>query len=262
MHDKWKLRELLSAGKEVQEISQELGCHYSTVYRAKQTWLDPPKVRKPGSGRKPTVTTPALIRSIDTKIKRNPNRSMRKMAREGNVSEFTVRKIVKNVLKAKSRAKLKRHLLTEKTRQTREEHCRKILSFFKNGNKLPILFSDEKIFTVDSVSNSRNDRFISTERIEDVPENVKFTYRTKHPASTMMFGLVSSDGKKMPPVFIPAGVKVNTDVYIGILQKHVLPWTKREYPDGEFIWQQDGAPCHTSKRSQEWLLENMKHMSG
>jgi len=68
--------------------------------------------------------------------------------------------------------------------------------------------------------------------------------------------------KKMPPVFIPAGVKVNTDVYIGILQKHVLPWTKREYPDGEFIWQQDGAPCHTSKRSQEWLLENMKHMSG
>ena len=34
----------------------------------------------------------------------------------------------------------------------------------------------------------------------------------------MMFGLVASNGLKMPPVFIDAGVKINTEVYIGILK--------------------------------------------
>ena len=89
-----------------------------------------------------------------------------------------------------------------------------------------ILFSDEKLFGFDAVSNSRTDRFISAKELEDVREKVKYSFRTKHPGGVMMFGLVASNGLKMPPVFIDAGVKINTEVYIGILKDKVLPWLK------------------------------------
>ena len=79
------------------------------------------------------------------------------------------------------------------------------------------------MFTVDSVSNRRNDRFISPGIFSEAPPAVKYKYTTKHPASVMVFGLVASDGKKMPPVFIKEGQKINADVYIGILSDHVKP---------------------------------------
>ena len=82
--------------------------------------------------------------------------------------------------------------------------------------KMTILFSDEKLFSIDAVSNSRTDRFISVKKHEDVPVKVKFSFQTKHPAGVMMFGLVAS-------VFIDAGVKINTEVYIDILKDKVLP---------------------------------------
>lgn len=86
------------------------------------------------------------------------------------------------------------------------------------SRKNPVtLFSDEKNFYVNSVTNSRTDRYISTKGPQDVEASIKLSFRTKHPASVMVFGLVSSDGKKMPPVFIKQGLKVNTDVYLGIL---------------------------------------------
>ena len=75
----------------------------------------------------------------------------------------------------------------------------------------------------------------------------------------MVLGIVSSDGKTCPPIFIPTGLKVNTDVYIDLLKTKLLPWLRRNYPEGNYVFQQDGAPAHTSKRTQEWLAT---HLSG
>ena len=60
-----------------------------------------------------TVRIPALIKRFKSKIKINPIRSMRKMAREAGVSEDTIRKIIKDDLKAKSRARTRRHLIID-----------------------------------------------------------------------------------------------------------------------------------------------------
>lgn len=71
-----------------------------------------------------------------------------------------------------------------------------------------------------------------------MPDEHKNVFLTKHPASVMVFGLVASDGKKMDPVFIPEGDKVDTEVYIGILSKHVLPWIKEQYgPNPNVVFQ-------------------------
>ena len=84
------------------------------------------------------------------------------------------------------------------------------------------------MFTIDPVSNTRKDRFISSMKIKNIPENVKFKFTTKHPAGVMVFGAVASNGLKMPLVFIK-GVKVNTEVYENILKDHVLSWMKANF---------------------------------
>ena len=137
---------------------------------------------------------------------------------EANISERSMRRVIKDDLHPSSRARVKRHLITERVQELRVSRSKRLLSVLKKGRMI-ILFSDEKLFSIDSVSNSRTDRFISAKKLEDVPENVKFSFQTKHPAGVMMFGLVASNGLKMPPVFIDAG----------ILKNKVLPWMKANF---------------------------------
>lgn len=256
--DKWqRIRDLSRAQMSKKDIATAVGVSRWTVYRVLNRKGDGQLSPKKKPGRPRTARTPRVISSIKKKIMRNPVRSMRKMAREAGVSEFTVRKIVKNDCVAKSRARKKTHIITERIRELRVERCKKIVNFLKRKNPV-ILFTDESMFTVDPVSNSRTDRYISSLPVKDVADKYKNVYLTKHPASVMVFGLIASDGKKMDPVFIPQGDKVNTEVYISILSEHVLPWIIKEYGSVQcVVFQQDGAPCHTSNRSQKWLENNI-----
>jgi hypothetical protein len=96
------------------------------------------------------------------------------------------------------------------------------------------IFSDKKLFMVDQAHNRRNDRFIVDQGTPAIPVN-----RTKHPVSVMVLGVVCSDSRKLPPIFIPAGLKVNTNAYLSLLETELLPWLKKTYPQGNYIFQQD-----------------------
>jgi hypothetical protein len=92
------------------------------------------------------------------------------------------------------------------------------------------------MFTVDQVYNRRNDRVIIDQGTPAPPVN-----RTKHPAGVMMLGIVASNGWKCQPIFIPSGLKVNTEVYISLLRDNLLPWLRKNYPDGNYVFQGRGA---------------------
>ena len=47
--------------------------------------------------------------------------------------------------------------------------------------------------------------------------------------------------------------KVNSESYKNLLEIGLLPDCRRLYPNGDWIFQQDGAPAHTSKTTQEYL---------
>lgn len=136
-------------------------------------------------------------------------------------------------------------LLTERLKKLCLERAKALLNKLK---KLPPstikIFSDKKLFTVDQVYNCRNDRYIV-----DKGTPAKPVYKSKHPASVMVLGIVASDGKKCPPIFIPEGLKVNSDTCIDLLRTKLRPWLWRNYPDGNYVFQQDGAPAHTSKKN-------------
>ena len=251
---------LAHAGKTAKDIVSKLGAPKSTVYDVLKRLKDRGSVeRKPGGGRPVSQLTKANMAKIRAKVRRTPNKSIRKMARELKMADGTLRNGLKT-LGIKSRAKSKRFLLTEKLRASRLERAKKVLGVLKK--KKPVLmFTDEKYFTVDPVSNSRHDRFLSPLKVQDVPDHVKFVTQTKHPAQVMMFGLVASDGKKMPPVFLPSGLRMNAKEYIShVLEPHVLPWISANYDNPrDPVFVQDGAPCHTAKITQKWLDEHLNY---
>ena len=248
------IKELTESGIAPKEVAERLGVHRVTVYRAiKKFRLTGSAGRRPGQGRRRSVRTPTLIKAVKGRIKRNPIRSMRQMAKDLKVSERTIRRTIREDLGAKSRARTTKHLISADAKVKRLERCRLLRNRLKKGKQV-ILFSDEKLFNVDAMANSRNNRYISSEDPKDVPENIRHSFRTKHPASVMVFGMVSSDGKKMSPVFIDSGVRIDTKEYIRILEANVKPWVASNYgPKTKIVFQQDGAPAHTSKKTQEWL---------
>ena len=60
----------------------------------------------------------------------------------------------------------------------------------------------------------------------------------------------------MPPHIFEASLRVNTNVYLAVLKDKVLSWIKEIVGDRQWVWQQDSAPCYTSKRSMVWLQNN------
>ena len=71
-----------------------------------------------------------------------------------------------------------------------------------------------------------------------------------------MLGVMASDGKVMPPLWIDRGSKVDSSVYIEQLKK-VKKWLDDTYGDHTpWVFMQDGAPSHTSQLTQDWLKKN------
>ncbi|KAG1664879.1 Transposable element Tc3 transposase [Nymphon striatum] len=49
---------------------------------------------------------------------------------------------------------------------------------------------------------------------------------------------------------------MNSDKYKAVLQTHLLPTMRRDFPDGDGIFQQDLAPCHTSCKMRTFFEES------
>ena len=111
---------------------------------------------RPRSGRPVTATTKKNKEKIRSRIRRNPQRSMRKMAKDIQISEGSVRKIVKKQLKFHPYKLAKAYLLTDKMKGERLKRAHKMRRLATAGRHHSILFTNEKILTVEQHHNSQN----------------------------------------------------------------------------------------------------------
>ena len=238
---------LLNAGKTPTEISKQLAVSRPTVYSVSRSKMVD---RREGSGRKAKLDPDEMQRVAQA----NPLKSMRAHAKDLGVSERTIRRTVKKA-GGKSLVRVERPLLTSAMKQTHLLRCKALLNNLKKAraNRI-IIFSDEKTWTVDPVRNRQNDRYLS---FGDVNESVRTLSTTKHPASVMSLGFVASDGKAPPLVWFPVGYRLTGADYVKALEENLLPWVQANYPDGNVVFQQDGAPAHTSNKAQKWLADNI-----
>ena len=206
-------------------------------------------------GRKKSVRVNKVIEAVRKRISRNPRRSMRQMARSMHISENSMRRIVKTDIGMKSYKMSRRHLISPASKQKRLVRSKRMLKEMEDAGGKAIVWSDEKMFTVETAANKQNDRVLSVDS-NKLPEDVKHHFRRQKPASVMVWAAVGSDGSKSPLVFIDQGVKVNSEVYVKMLEEKVLPWLQKTYRNG-YVFTQDGAPAHTAAQTQAWCTENL-----
>lgn len=100
----------------------------------------------------------------------------------------------------------------------RRERAKKVSPYMKHNRQTVKIFSNENIFTIDTVLKRRNDLFIAK-----VPSEVNKVFRTKSPAQVMMLGVVASDGNMMPLHFFNSEEKVGSDIHYDVLRYKVCP---------------------------------------
>jgi transposase len=88
------------------------------------------------------------------------------------------------------------------------------------------------------------------------PKNVRGKSKGGY-ISQMIWGCFA--GNKLGPIVFVDG-KINSDVYMGILQENLLPFIDALVADGPAspIFQQDNASSHVSNRTQNWFKAAME----
>ena len=91
-------------------------------------------------------------------MKRNPQRSVRKVAKEANISRSSMQRIVKNDLQLCPYKKQSRQLILEPSKQNRLHRSKLIFQEMERDAGKVFIWSDEKMFTVEAETNKQNDK--------------------------------------------------------------------------------------------------------
>ncbi|CAF4604159.1 unnamed protein product [Rotaria socialis] len=245
----------LTGGQIFRHVKQ-LGITRNGVYRTISRLRDTGSIQdRPRTGRPRTCRTKERIKRIREKIRRNPERSARKLAMEEDIDNRSMRRILQIDLGLIPYKKRNLHGLSAKQTVARLKRCKALLVRHGSDDIRKIVFSDEKLFVVEQKYNRQNNRIYALS-IEDIPENIRTVQRFQHSGSTMVWGAVSYNGK-IPLKFIEQGVKINAKHYQNeILRSTLMPNISTLYSDNQWIFQQDSAPAHKAKSTQQWLVDN------
>lgn len=236
--------ELLKNGKTSPQIVSATGFTKNFVNRVIKRYKELGNDEdRPRSGRPATAVTPQNINKIRCRIRRNNVRSMRKMANALKIDEKSVRTIVHKKLGVASYRINKAHLLNDRMKANRKAKAKKMLRLVAAGRLKRVLFTDEKIFTVQPVHNRQNLRQLLKRGLKNTFA-AKLMTRQHFPKSVMVWAGVCATGKT-PLVFIDRNVKINAGVYQQTVLKDVVqPWASNHFGQAGFTLQQDWAPAH------------------
>lgn len=138
--------------------------------------------------------------------------------------------------------------MTDKQKKTRLAWAKSKLSWSVEDWS-NVIFSDESKFDV-CVGDHRK-RVIRTKQEAFHKDCLKRT--VKFPTGVMIWGCMASSGLGC---FEFVDGTINAVKYQQILQNSLLPSIETLNVGENFIFQQDGAPCHTAKTTKKWLSDH------
>lgn len=139
--------------------------------------------------------------------------------------------------------------LTDKHKQRRLKWCEKKVQWTMDQWK-QVVWSDESRFVV--VGNDGGTKVIRKKGERYLDEHILHTHKFGK-GSIMVWGCFWFGG--IGPLVTMTGT-VNQEKYIDCLANHFLPWYEKlsQEQNKEYIFQEDGAPCHTGSYAK-WYKE-------
>ena len=176
-------------------------------------------------------------------MRTNHRRSATKLAAEAEISQTSMRRILKEDFMTFPYKKQKRHELTPTHERMRVERCRHLLNLMEDGMLPNLVVSDEKKFDVEKCVNHQNELVCGMNAsVED-----RRVSRRQNPTSVMVWASVTGTGRS-PLIFVLSGVKLNSQRYISDILKGELLLRAREHSVGApWTFQQDSAPSYGSR---------------
>lgn len=230
--------------------------------------------RKTGSGRPRSSLTAARVQrvgALSCSQEDQPGTHLSEREVGFRMSTRTFRMAKSSVHRAKKQlglrsfAKFKVHLLNERQKQNREQRCRDLLNgkLATDEAIASVLWTDEKIFTGEAAYNSRNDRVNSAGKKASISAARLLHERGAHKGfSVMVSAGVSANGKTKLHCLIEDGknAKINGEYYRDhVLNECLLPDAAEIFGDDRWIFQQDSAPAHSARATQQMLEQRNEH---
>ena len=194
-------------------------------------------------GRTRTIRTKASIAKVKRRVKGKRPSSTRKLAAQLKISRTSVQRMLKEDLHYFPYKKITEPKLTELQKKKRVKFANWVLNNFSKEDTKKWLFSDEKMFDLNGIYNSQNDRVWAPSR-QVADERGGVHQKTKFPAKVMIWLGACSEGLTTP-VILDNGT-TDAERYI----KEVLPVALKcgnQMLGKNWTYQQDGAkPPYTS----------------
>ena len=237
---------LKAAGFSYAQITEQTGKPKSFIER----WVKRQKrtggvKRKKGSGRPKKLTTEVLSvinRSLKSKSTGSTRRTQRRLESQGiRISQRTVcnarRLLGLRRVKEKKKPKLTR---AHKAQRLEFANKKRPTNYWKR-----VLFTDETVFLLEPPSQYR---YIEAHEEQPIKEHSKYTPKIMVWAGISWYG-------KTAMIFVDKSQSIDSDKYQAVLAI-AMPSIDNIFPDGtKWVFQQDGARCHTSRSTTKWLRE-------
>src|SRR6218665_742255 len=127
----------------------------------------------------------------------------------------------------------------------------------RNARLARTWFTDEKIFRVQTPTNSQNDRVYANVAVKrDIPSE-RLRKGRKHFSESIMVSVAVSQLGKSSLVFVERGTRVNSSYYCDVVLHQGLPPDITAYSGDNFAFQQEGAPAHRSRKTVAFLTAHV-----
>ena len=240
--ERGKIDQLVSMGFSQRQIAKEIGRGKTTIQR--YLAVRSGKSRADRRGR-PRAVSSRTLKQIRRTV-RNKVISSRQVQQQLNlaVSKRTVSRYLSSLDGLKLMKMKAAPALTADHQRRRMEFAINHVTWRSEWDK--VIFSDEKKFNLDGPDGYHY-------YWHDVnSKEINFSKRAQGGGGVMIWAAFCKQGKSSL-CFI--NIRMKSDSYCKVLEEHLLPYVSGTL-HGNFIFQQDNAPCHRARSTMKWLEEH------
>lgn len=227
----------------VNHFSSE-GIPRRTIYSILQRYCDGTAAeRRRGSGRKATVFTPKNLKRLAKMLDGSAKVSIRTAAPKFNAHPSSLHKALRTKTAIRYHKKTSIPARTDVQIALAKTKCGRLLRKF---SKCAFIVDDESYFTFSHSTLSGNAGYYSS-NVSTTSTRTKFSRKKKFEEKVLVWIAIGPKGLSQPFIHT-SKLAVNAQRYLSkCVRRRLIPYIRRNYSDGEYVFWPDQASSHYAK---------------